>query len=169
MKADEFRAWRKELGLTQKEVASELGLSTLTVQQYERGFRHDNNRPVTIPKKIADACGLVTTKIRKKRGDVKLRHKFVSDEVRARVEKRLVEQRICINPVSALIFFSEHYDPFSDEIDEWLKENISKHGYAKFRVPDAEALGGSVVILHFFDQDDGFWFVMKFGGTEKER
>lgn len=167
MDAGDFKLWRKDLGLTQKEAASELGLAVLTVQQYERGFRHDNNRPVEIPERVSDACNAIAQRIRKERGEIRLRHKFVPDAILARVETRLGEQGIGFKPISALTFFSEHYDPFSDEIDEWLAENITLHGYAKIRVPDDEALGGSVMILHFFDQNDGFWFVMKFAGQGK--
>ena len=84
-----------------------------------------------------------------------------------RTEDWLSAHGIKCKLVPALVFFSGHYDYFSDEIEDWLIENISPHGYALFRVPDAEAEGGNIVALHFFNEHDGFWFVMKFAGTGK--
>lgn len=167
MEADEFKTWRKELGLTQKEAARRLNLSVLTIQQYERGRRHDNNNPVKIPARVSQACTNVGLDVRKERGDIRLRHKAVPDDVLERTEEWLSSRGIKCRLVPALVFFSGHYDPFSDEIEDWLIENVSSHGYALFRVPDAEAEGGGIVVLHFFNEHDGFWFVMTFAGRGK--
>lgn len=52
----EFRKWREQLGLTQKQAGDALGLSTTTVELYERGSRRDTNEPVSIPDPVELAC-----------------------------------------------------------------------------------------------------------------
>lgn len=54
MGPDQFRAWRKALGLKQKDAAERLGLKKRMIQYYEKGDR--NGRPVEIPKAIRLAC-----------------------------------------------------------------------------------------------------------------
>ncbi|NVK32887.1 MAG: helix-turn-helix transcriptional regulator [Rhodobacteraceae bacterium] len=54
MTAEQFRNWRKSLGLKQKDAADRLGLKKRMIQYYENGQRDD--RPVTIPKSIRLAC-----------------------------------------------------------------------------------------------------------------
>lgn len=49
-----FRAWRRSLGLKQREAAERLGLKRRMVQYYERGDR--NGRPVEIPLSVRLAC-----------------------------------------------------------------------------------------------------------------
>lgn len=52
----EFKAWRKHMGLTIVEAANALGVSTGSVELYERGARREDNRPVLIPKPVELAC-----------------------------------------------------------------------------------------------------------------
>jgi len=54
MTPDQFRDWRKSLGLKQKEAAEHLGLKKRMIQYYEKGNR--DGRPVEIPKSIRLAC-----------------------------------------------------------------------------------------------------------------
>ncbi|MTH99581.1 XRE family transcriptional regulator [Roseibium sp. RKSG952] len=54
MSAEQFREWRKSLGLKQKEAAEQLGLKKRMIQYYEKGNR--DGRPVEIPKSIRLAC-----------------------------------------------------------------------------------------------------------------
>ena len=54
MTADQFRAWRKSLGLKQKDAAERLGLKKRMIQYYEKGDR--GGKPVDIPKSIRLAC-----------------------------------------------------------------------------------------------------------------
>ena len=54
MKPEEFKAWRKSLGLSQKKAADALGLKNRIVQYYEKGER-DGER-VKIPKHVRLAC-----------------------------------------------------------------------------------------------------------------
>ncbi len=54
MTADGFYAWRKKLGLKQKEAAELLGLQKRMIQYYEKGSR--NGKPVIIPKSVRLAC-----------------------------------------------------------------------------------------------------------------
>lgn len=54
MKPKEFKAWRKECGLTQEGAAKKLGLKKRTIQYYEKGER--DGKPFKIPKTTALAC-----------------------------------------------------------------------------------------------------------------
>lgn len=54
MKAEEFKAWRKSLGLSQKKAADALGLKNRIVQYYEKGER--DGEKVKIPKHVRLAC-----------------------------------------------------------------------------------------------------------------
>lgn len=54
MKPTDFKRWRKELGLSQKDAANLLGLKRRMVQYYEKGQR-DGHR-VPIPKTVRLAC-----------------------------------------------------------------------------------------------------------------
>ena len=49
-------------------------------------------------------------------------------------------------------------------IDEWLSEHARQRGYLKLEVPEDEAEGEALIILHFFDQNDAFSFVLTFRG-----
>ncbi len=49
-----FKAWRKRLGLKQKDVADLLGLKKRVIQYYERGRRE--GKAVEIPKSVELAC-----------------------------------------------------------------------------------------------------------------
>jgi len=53
MTPDEFKAWRKGTGLSQQEVADFLGVSRGSIENYERGHRREDNRPVEIPASIS--------------------------------------------------------------------------------------------------------------------
>ena len=54
MKPEEFKAWRKSLGLSQKRAADQLGLKNRIVQYYEKGER--DGEKVKIPKHVRLAC-----------------------------------------------------------------------------------------------------------------
>ena len=54
MAPEAFKAWRKSLGLSQKEAAKALGLKRRIVQYYEKGER-DGER-ISIPKTVRLAC-----------------------------------------------------------------------------------------------------------------
>jgi transcriptional regulator with XRE-family HTH domain len=54
MKPSDFKRWRKDLGLSQKEAADLLGLKRRMVQYYEKGQR--NGRKVGVPKTVRLAC-----------------------------------------------------------------------------------------------------------------
>jgi len=56
MNKENFKAWRKKMGFTQQQAADALGLYRLTIINYERGTRAENNLDVKIPKSIALAC-----------------------------------------------------------------------------------------------------------------
>lgn len=47
--SEQFRTWRKRLGLTQRTSAEKLGISVSSVQGYERGKRRDREKPIIIP------------------------------------------------------------------------------------------------------------------------
>ncbi|MCV0424309.1 MAG: helix-turn-helix domain-containing protein [Roseibium sp.] len=54
MTPQQFRHWRRQLGLKQKDAADRLGLKKRMIQYYEKGNR--DGRPVEIPKSIRLAC-----------------------------------------------------------------------------------------------------------------
>lgn len=54
MTPDAFRAWRKQLGLKQKDAADLLGLKKRVIQYYEKGSR--DGKKVEIPKTVRLAC-----------------------------------------------------------------------------------------------------------------
>ena len=61
MNPDEFRTWRKSLGLKQKDAAELLGLKKRVIQYYEKGKR--DGKEVDIPKTVALACYAVSSGI----------------------------------------------------------------------------------------------------------
>ena len=54
MEANDFRKWRKSLGLSQKDAANYLGLKRRMIQYYEKGER--DGEKVTIPRAVRLAC-----------------------------------------------------------------------------------------------------------------
>jgi len=54
MDAEQFRNWRKSLGLKQKDAADALGLKKRMIQYYEKGKRE--GKRVEIPKSVRLAC-----------------------------------------------------------------------------------------------------------------
>ncbi|KQT83387.1 helix-turn-helix transcriptional regulator [Aurantimonas sp. Leaf443] len=54
MDADAFKAWRKSLGLKQKDAADKLGLKKRVIQYYEKGDR--DGKSVEIPRTVELAC-----------------------------------------------------------------------------------------------------------------
>ncbi len=59
MTSEQFKAWRKSLGLSQKAAADALGLKNRIVQYYEKGER--DGEEVKIPKYIRLACFALTS------------------------------------------------------------------------------------------------------------
>ncbi len=58
MSADQFRAWRRSMGLKQKDAADLLGLKKRMIQYYEKGNR--DGKAVSIPKSVRLACYALT-------------------------------------------------------------------------------------------------------------
>jgi transcriptional regulator with XRE-family HTH domain len=54
MTPQQFKAWRKAMGLRQKEAAARLGLKKRVIQYYERG--HRDGKKVEVPKSVELAC-----------------------------------------------------------------------------------------------------------------
>jgi transcriptional regulator with XRE-family HTH domain len=54
MTPEQFRTWRKALGLKQRDAADRLGLKKRMIQYYEKGKR--DGKPVVIPKTVRLAC-----------------------------------------------------------------------------------------------------------------
>lgn len=54
MAPEQFRAWRKGLGLKQRDAAERLGLKKRMIQYYEKGKR--DGKAVVIPKTVRLAC-----------------------------------------------------------------------------------------------------------------
>ncbi|KAA6204499.1 MAG: XRE family transcriptional regulator [Candidatus Tokpelaia sp.] len=58
MDKEKFKSWRKEMGFSQAKAAATLHLTTITVENYERG-RTGNGKPAAIPHAIALACAAI--------------------------------------------------------------------------------------------------------------
>lgn len=56
MTPEELRDWRRRLILSQAKAASELGISTKTYQELERGLTFGSNQPRAIDRRTALAC-----------------------------------------------------------------------------------------------------------------
>jgi transcriptional regulator with XRE-family HTH domain len=54
MTPHEFKAWRKAMGLKQKDAAEQLGLKKRVIQYYERG--HRDGKKIEVPKTVELAC-----------------------------------------------------------------------------------------------------------------
>ena len=63
MTPDEFKAWRKAMGLTQVTAAKALDLSTSTIEMYDSGKRKNDGSPVSIPRTVALACAALYHKL----------------------------------------------------------------------------------------------------------
>ena len=64
----EFKAWRKHMGFSMAEAARMLGISTGSIELYERGARREDNRPVIIPKPVELACAALALGIKNYNG-----------------------------------------------------------------------------------------------------
>jgi transcriptional regulator with XRE-family HTH domain len=69
MSPQQFRSWRKAMGLRQKEAADRLGLKKRVIQYYERGHRDGNK--VEVPKTVELACYALTRGVEAYDGAVK--------------------------------------------------------------------------------------------------
>ncbi len=61
MSAEAFKAWRRKLGLSQKEAAKALGLKLRIIQYYEKGER--DGKAIVIPRSVRLACQALITGI----------------------------------------------------------------------------------------------------------
>lgn len=59
MTAADFARWVEQMGFSQEEAATRLGLSRSCVQQYLRGARKGSQAPVEIPKSVRLACSAI--------------------------------------------------------------------------------------------------------------
>jgi transcriptional regulator with XRE-family HTH domain len=64
MTPEQFKAWRKHVGLSQAKAAEALGIGISTIDLYERGARREDNREVVIPKAIELACAAIALGIK---------------------------------------------------------------------------------------------------------
>lgn len=55
MTPQEFKNWRKDMGFTQKQAAARLGVTSLSIENWERGIRRDG-KPAPISLAVAYAC-----------------------------------------------------------------------------------------------------------------
>lgn len=62
MEAEDFKRWRKSLGLSQKDAAHALGLKRRVVQYYEKGER--DGKDLEIPRYIRLACAAITSGVK---------------------------------------------------------------------------------------------------------
>ena len=60
MTNEQLYLWRKQRGWSRAVAAKKLGISTASLQIYERGARFENLEPVAVPKLVALACQQLT-------------------------------------------------------------------------------------------------------------
>lgn len=63
MTPDEFKQIRQSLGHTQEQLATALGLSRGTIENYERGQRREDGRAVEIPKSVQMALHFLSLQV----------------------------------------------------------------------------------------------------------
>lgn len=74
MSPEQFRVWRRKLGLKQKEAADLLGLKKRMIQYYEKGNR--DGKPVSIPKSVRLACFAIQQGVQDYNGSSIVTHKM---------------------------------------------------------------------------------------------
>lgn len=74
MEANDFRKWRKSLGLSQKDAANYLGLKRRMIQYYEKGER--DGEKVSIPRAVRLACYAITEGVADYNGPHRKLHKI---------------------------------------------------------------------------------------------
>jgi transcriptional regulator with XRE-family HTH domain len=162
MGPSEFKDWRRGLGMSQKAAGQELGLSTLTIQQYERGFRYDNFKPFPIPRSVELACKDITNRVAREKGILTLEFDTISDASMGRILDCLMKRGIHLVPKNIMSFRRDNFMPFSSEIFAWLTTNASDQGYMFLNVNDKAFEDSGVVVLHFFDRVDAMRFAVEF-------
>ncbi|MGX9142689.1 helix-turn-helix domain-containing protein [Mesorhizobium sp. 128a] len=80
MSPDDFKAWRHSMNWTQQDAADALHLSHGTIENYERGKRREDNRPVDIPFTVAFTCAAYA--IVAAEGEGTFLHRLTSTSVR---------------------------------------------------------------------------------------
>ena len=63
MTHEDFKNWRNKMGPTQQQAADVLGLSKATIENYDKGVRREDGRPVVIPRVVALACAAIEHKL----------------------------------------------------------------------------------------------------------
>jgi hypothetical protein len=159
MTPEEFKAWRSASGLSLREAAQELGINALTVQHYERGFRHDDGRPVIIPKAIELACETVTRNLIKRKPRMSWR--TVPEPMLMRIHGKLKEDGKQVGPYS-IAYQHSSIAPIYSKVMEWLFE-FPHQRHCLYNVEDPEAEGGSVYILEFADLTMVTIFILTWG------
>lgn len=56
MTPTQFKSWRNHMRLSKVRAADALGISTNSIDLYERGTRRDDGRAVVVPRAISLAC-----------------------------------------------------------------------------------------------------------------
>ena len=57
--AQDFAAWRKRMGFSEKAAAQRLGISAQSIAIYERGRRYITNKPAIVPWGVWAHCVLI--------------------------------------------------------------------------------------------------------------
>jgi len=64
MTSEQFKYWRKKMGLTQAGAAKVLGLSKPTIENYDKGIRRGSGDVFQIPHVVALACAALWHRIK---------------------------------------------------------------------------------------------------------
>lgn len=179
MEPKDFNEWRVRLGLSLRQVASELKVSLPTAHAYDRGFRPDNRRPVVIPKKIALACealsarayfsGDSTERIRPSTAVTAMLSPPLWGDLSPVVKEQITaELRRWPRPYEVpteQIFLTklDRFLPLAAEIVDWLSEHVGKGIYPQI-VPHPDPAEGLVVVIEIADPNQAFEFKVRWRG-----
>ncbi|WP_457094290.1 helix-turn-helix domain-containing protein [Microvirga sp. P5_D2] len=130
MEKEQFKLWRKTMGLTQTGAARVLGLNRNTIELYERGTRRDDpNHVVSIPRTVELACAALLLGIHRYSGPdemiqddlkVDVAHLVTPDGLRSGVEEwidkhvtgsfRIINNVAAFSRVSEAVLFKLTWD-----------------------------------------------------------
>jgi len=177
MTPEEFRAWRKAEGLPLKRAGQVLGVSYLAALSYDRGYRHDDRRPVTIPEKIALACEAISARLERERRAAEAAEQARSSEPLAPlwgdVSKPIYAALLrALGPHSrpdAPSVFMTHlsrFTPLAGQIMEWLAEGASNQHWISCEKSSAQH--EPVVIVQIADPNAAFHFKMRWHNDDAQ-
>lgn len=169
MTPSQFKEWRKSLKLTQKRAADELGISEMSVKQYERGSRFDTGQPRPVPPHIIEKCRLITDRYNTPIQRFTLNFSSVTRDERAILVQKLSTFGVLIDPHRSLYFKRNYFVTVWPVICKWLQENLPGTTYMILNIGDHFDGDGGHVLMQFAEARDAANFVIAFRDENDER